>query len=205
MKNVLNRVLLISFMFGSLFSFSVNVNSIEFIKDEDMLKVYDIKEKEEVLRTSNNNIINFYEKTHEEVENLIEQKRIEEERLAKERRINKKKELVSFAKRFIGRPYVRGGNSLTNGTDCSGFVKLVYAQYGVTLPRTTTGQAKSGESVSIDDIEVGDIISYGYNGHPSHSALYIGNGRIVHASTPQRGILTDSMYIMPIITIRRVM
>lgn len=204
MKNVLNRILLISFIFGSLFSFSTSVNSIEFIKISKLLKVYSVKEKSEVLRTSDNNIINFYEETHEEVENLIEQKRLEEERIAKEKRINKKKEIVSFAKRFIGRPYVMGGNSLTNGTDCSGFVKLVYANFGITLPRTTTGQATSGEAVSIENIEVGDIISYGYNGHPSHSALYIGNGRIVHASTPQRGILTDSMYIMPIITIRRV-
>ena len=112
--------------------------------------------------------------------------------------------VVEYAKLCIGNPYVMGGNSLTNGTDCSGFVMLVYANYGVTLPRTTTAQAESGYAVSIEDIKPGDIISYGYGGYPSHSALYIGDGLIVHASTPELGIRIDSMYIMPIITIRRV-
>ena len=66
------------------------------------------------------------------------------------------------------------------------------------------GQAASGYGVSIDEAQPGDIVSYGYNGYVSHSALYIGNGMIVHASTPELGIRVDSMYIMPIITIRRI-
>ena len=81
---------------------------------------------------------------------------------------------------------------------------LIYANFGYRLPRTTTGQAASGVGVSINEIQPGDIISYGYNGYPSHSALYIGNGMIIHASTPSGGIRYDSMYIMPIITIRRI-
>lgn len=161
-------------------------------------------------------------KAKEEQERLererIERERLEQERLERER-IARQQQLasynnpsiasdvgvVNYALQFVGNPYVMGGNSLTNGTDCSGFVMLIYQHYGISLPRTTTGQAQSGVAVSIDNIAPGDIISYGYNGSPSHSALYIGNGMVVHASTPQLGIRTDTMYMMPIITIRRVM
>ena len=113
-------------------------------------------------------------------------------------------DVASYAVQFVGNPYVYGGTSLTNGTDCSGFVMSVYAAFGISLPRTTGGQAASGYGVSIDEAQPGDIVSYGYNGYVSHSALYIGNGMIVHASTPELGIRVDSMYIMPIITIRRI-
>ena len=104
----------------------------------------------------------------------------------------------------VGNPHVYGGTSLTQGADCSGFVMAVYANFGVSLPRTTGGQAQSGYPVAMNDIMPGDIISYGYNGYVSHSALYVGNGMIVHASTPELGIRLDSMNIMPIITIRRI-
>ncbi|MBQ9071714.1 MAG: C40 family peptidase [Bacilli bacterium] len=97
-----------------------------------------------------------------------------------------------------------GGTSLTNGADCSGFVQTVYATYGISLPRTTTEQSVTGTSVAIESIEVGDIISYGYEGIVTHSAIYIGNGMIVHASTPELGIRIDNMYIMPILAIRSV-
>ena len=105
---------------------------------------------------------------------------------------------------FVGNPYVMGGNSLTNGTDCSGFVMLIYRNFDISLPRTTTGQQLSGVGVTIDDVEPGDIISYSYGEYSTHSALYIGDGMIVHASTPEGGIRIDSMYIMPIVAIRRV-
>ena len=112
--------------------------------------------------------------------------------------------IVSFASQFVGNSYVWGGNSLTNGTDCSGFVMLVYQNFGVSLPRTTDTQAQSGVGVSLSEILPGDIVSYGYNGVPSHSALYIGNDTIVHAANPRDGIMYSNIYIMPIITIRRV-
>ena len=150
----------------------------------------------------------------------LEQERLEQEKLEQERQleIEKNSELqtqdvvsvdanssvASYALQFVGNPYVAGGTSLTNGTDCSGFVMSVYAAFGISLPRTTGGQSQSGYGVSISDAQPGDIVSYGYNGYVSHSALYIGNGMIVHASTPELGIRVDSMYIMPIITIRRI-
>ena len=118
--------------------------------------------------------------------------------------IESNSEVANFAMQFVGNPYVSGGTSLTNGADCSGFVMAVYANFGVSLPRTTTGQAQSGYPVDINNIQAGDIISYGYNGYVSHSALYVGNGMIVHASTPELGIRLDSMNIMPIVTIRRI-
>lgn len=112
--------------------------------------------------------------------------------------------VAGYAAQFVGNPYVYGGTSLTNGADCSGFVMSVYANFGVSLPRTAGGQATVGEAVSIENAQPGDIISYGYNGVVSHSAIYAGNNTIIHASTPSLGIRTDSMYIMPIVTIRRV-
>ena len=112
--------------------------------------------------------------------------------------------VASYAVQFVGNPYVYGGTSLTDGADCSGFVQSVYANFGVSLPRTAPAQSTVGYSVPVSEIQAGDIISYGYNGNVSHSALYIGDNTIVHASTPALGIRTDSMYIMPIVSVRRV-
>lgn len=109
-----------------------------------------------------------------------------------------------YAQQFIGNPYVYGGTSLTEGADCSGFVMKIYEQFGVKLPRTARDQATVGNGVSIENAQPGDIVSYGYNGIVSHSAIYIGNERIVHAATPKDGITTASVYMMPIITIRRI-
>ena len=113
-------------------------------------------------------------------------------------------QIVSFASQFVGNSYVWGGNSLTHGTDCSGFVMLVYQNFGVSLPRTTDLQAQSGTGISLSEIAPGDIVSYGYNGVSTHSALYVGNDTIVHAANPRDGIMYSNIYMMPIITIRRV-
>lgn len=113
-------------------------------------------------------------------------------------------ELAEYALQFVGNPYVYGGTSLTEGADCSGFVMKLYEHFGVSLPRTASAQSTVGYSVSIENAQPGDIISYGYNGVVGHSAIYIGNGMIVHAATPKDGITTASMTMMPIITIRRI-
>ena len=226
MKNVLNRIFIFSLAFVMFVAILDNVNSIEVNEENNLLKIYKVKEKEEVL-VENNKIIDFYEDGHEELKVLIEEKRLEEERIAEEQRkaeeekrleeerrrqyisyqpstIVSDSEIVNFALQFVGNPYVYGGTSLTNGTDCSGFVMSVYANFGVSLPRTAPDQSYVGVPVSIDNIQPGDIVSYGYNGVVGHSALYIGDGMIVHAATPELGIRIDNLYMMPIITIRRV-
>ena len=113
-------------------------------------------------------------------------------------------QVVNYALKFVGGPYVYGGNSLTNGTDCSGFTKLVFANYGVYLPRSAPEQAYAGVHVDLSDIKPGDIIVSGYDGVVCHAALYIGDGKLVHALNSNVGIVVTSMYIMPIIDVRRV-
>ena len=113
-------------------------------------------------------------------------------------------QIVNFAIQYVGYPYVMGGNSLTNGTDCSGFVKLVYEHFGISLSRTPSGQSIEGNSVSLDNRMPGDIVTYGYSGTATHSALYIGEDKVVHAATPSQGIIYGNLYMMPIISIRRV-
>lgn len=97
--------------------------------------------------------------------------------------------LVEFAKQFEGNPYVYGGNSLTNGTDCSGFVKGVYNNFGYQMPRTASDQGYMGISVSGDQLLPGDVVVYYYNGIGGHVGIYIGNGLMIHAGTPQTGIV----------------
>ena len=113
-------------------------------------------------------------------------------------------QVVNYSLKFVGGPYVYGGNSLTNGTDCSGFTKLVFANYGVYLPRSASEQAYAGVHVDINDIMPGDIVVSGYNGIVCHAALYIGNGKLVHALNSDVGIVVTNIDIMPVIDVRRV-
>ena len=207
MKNILKRMLIFSIVL--LLSIS-NINAIDVTQTIRVMKthtnktveIYEIKSKEEVI--INNGIVDFYEtdpNKQQLLDYIAEQERLEQERLAK---IALRNELISYAKKFVGNPYVSGGNSLINGTDCSGFVKLIYSKYGYNLPRTTSEQYYSGIGVSINEIEVGDIISYGYNGMVTHSAIYIGDGKIVHAATPVDGIMISNINIIPIMGIRRI-
>ena len=97
--------------------------------------------------------------------------------------------LVAYALQYVGNPYVNGGNSLTNGTDCSGYTSLVYANFGYGLSRTPSGQLSSnGRSVSLDEIQPGDIVCYGKS-KCTHVGIYIGDGQIVHAANPRKGIV----------------
>ena len=97
-----------------------------------------------------------------------------------------------------------GGNSLTNGTDCSGFTKLIYQQYGIYLPRSAYEQLFVGVEVDINDIRPGDLVLSGYNGKTHHVAIYMGNGQIVHALNESVGIVITGLYNMPVTGIRRV-
>ncbi len=103
-------------------------------------------------------------------------------------------DLINYAMQFLGNPYVLGGNSLTNGTDCSGFTKLVFAQFGYELPRIAGEYLWAGTQVPLDRIKPGDILCYMYGGVIGHVAIYIGNGQIIHASTPSTGIVIGNAY-----------
>lgn len=101
--------------------------------------------------------------------------------------------IVSYAMQFLGNPYVWGGTSLTNGTDCSGFTQGIYRHFGIYLPRTSAAQAAALPSVSSSDVQIGDLFFYGSSG-VSHVAMYIGNGQIIHASNHRDGIKISNAY-----------
>ncbi|MCR5675392.1 MAG: C40 family peptidase [Lachnospiraceae bacterium] len=107
--------------------------------------------------------------------------------------------IASYACQFVGNPYVAGGTSLTNGCDCSGFTMAVYQAFGISIPRTSWSQQRVGSEVSLDNARAGDIVCYA-----GHVAIYLGNGRIVHASTERTGIKYGDVNYKTIITIRRV-
>ncbi len=95
-------------------------------------------------------------------------------------------QIVNYAKKFVGNPYVYGGISLTNGCDCSGFIYSVYRHFGLNVPRIPY---TAGKAVSLSNLHPGDIIIYS-----GHFALYAGNGQVVHAINYQYGIRVTSMY-----------
>ena len=102
--------------------------------------------------------------------------------------------VVAYAKKFLGNPYVYGGSSLTNGTDCSGFTMSVYAHFGYSLNRSSYTQVYNGRSVSMSSLKPGDLLFYKYGGSTiSHVAMYIGGGQIIHASTEKTGIIIGGM------------
>ena len=111
--------------------------------------------------------------------------------------------MVNYAMQFLGNPYVWGGTSLTNGTDCSGFVMRIYEHFGYSLPRTSAAQAGATKTVSSGDVRPGDLFFYG-SGGVSHVAMYIGNGQIIHASNPRTGIKISSAYYRTPVKIGRV-
>lgn len=114
-------------------------------------------------------------------------------------------QIVNYALQFVGNPYVYGGNSLTNGTDCSGFTSLVFANFGISLPRSSYSQGDVGVYVNPSNRQIGDLVLYGYDGQISHAALYIGNNQVVHALNSNVGIVVTDYNIMPVITVRRVL
>lgn len=121
----------------------------------------------------------------------------EERKAAEEARLEMRQGIVDFALQFVGNPYVYGGTSLTNGADCSGFVMSVFAEFGYELPRVAAAQCSASEKKSVADIEAGDLVFYG-DGGIDHVALYIGDGKIVHASTAATGIkVSDYDYRAP--------
>lgn len=103
--------------------------------------------------------------------------------------------IVSYARQFLGNPYVYGGSSLTRGTDCSGFTQQIMRNFGVSIQRSSSMQyANNGYSVSSNNLQKGDLLFYGYNGRVSHVAIYIGGGQVIHANDERTGIITSSAF-----------
>lgn len=92
--------------------------------------------------------------------------------------------VVAYARQFLGNPYVLGGNSLTNGIDCSGFTQQIYAAFGVSLPRVDSAQATCGVEIPLSQAQAGDLLCY-----YGHVGIYNGTGGIIHASSPEVGIV----------------
>lgn len=117
-----------------------------------------------------------------------------------------RKEIVAYALKFVGYPYQWGGESLTKGADCSGFVWKIYHDFGYSLPRVSYEQAASaGKKVSLDDRQPGDLLFYGDSrGNVNHVAMYIGNDQIVHAANSRQGIIISKYNYRKVLKIRRV-
>ncbi len=108
--------------------------------------------------------------------------------------------VAGYALQFVGNPYVYGGTSLTNGTDCSGFVMGVYANYGISLPHSSGAQRSAGYDVGgLANAQPGDIVCYS-----GHVGIYIGNGNIVHASTAATGIKVSNASYRNVLSVRRI-
>lgn len=184
---------------------------------EDLLREQDEKKKEEELKKQEEELKKAEEAKKKEEETLeVTDKEVVSENQAYSINLAEEEEtgvpynevvsnqIVNYALNFVGNPYVYGGNSLTNGTDCSGFTKLIFSNYGIYLPRSAPEQAYSGVSVGLDNIMPGDLVLSGYGGQVCHVAIYIGNGQLVHALNSDVGIVVTSLYIMPILDVRRV-
>jgi len=136
--------------------------------------------------THNNSTGYIYAKYTEQEYKLAEAITMDEIKYGKEVS-DLREQVVAYAKQFVGNPYVYGGNSLTKGTDCSGFVKLIMAHFGITTPRTATTQYNAGKKISVAELLPGDLIVYG-DKQIEHIAIYIGDGQVVHASNVKTGI-----------------
>ncbi|MCR4693994.1 MAG: C40 family peptidase [Pseudobutyrivibrio sp.] len=107
--------------------------------------------------------------------------------------------VVAYGAQFVGNPYVYGGTSLTNGTDCSGFVMSVYSAFGVSLPHSSSADRSVGYGVSYEEMQPGDIVCYS-----GHVGIYAGNGQLLHASTRRTGITYSNVNYKKILAIRRI-
>lgn len=136
----------------------------------------------------------------EEAQRIAEEEaRIAAEEAARQAEIEAKGQAVlEYARQFLGNPYVYGGTSLTRGTDCSGFVKGVYAHFGISMPRSSYYMRNAGYEVSYSEILPGDVICYS-----GHVGIYAGNGKIINAIDESRGIGYSNARYASIITIRR--
>lgn len=108
-------------------------------------------------------------------------------------------DLVNYALKFVGNRYVWGGTSLTKGVDCSGFTMKVFQKYGISLPHYSGSQPSYGKKITRSQLQPGDLIFYASSGRIDHVAIYIGNGKIVHAANARDGIkISNAFYQKPV-------
>lgn len=145
------------------------------------------------------------------VPTTIPQKEVETEKVADDNG-SLRQQIVEYALQFVGNPYKYGGTSLTNGIDCSGFTQAVYAHFGYCLSRSSKSQAASTEynEVALKESELlpGDLIFYANSkGVVYHVAMYIGDGKVVHAANAKKGIVVSdySYYDMKPYIARRIL
>ncbi|MBQ8946274.1 MAG: C40 family peptidase [Lachnospiraceae bacterium] len=111
--------------------------------------------------------------------------------------------LCNYALQYVGNPYVWGGTSLSKGADCSGFVLSVFRNFGISLPHYSGSQANSGKSITLGQAKPGDLVFYGKGKRINHVAIYLGGGRVVHASSPRTGIKVSNVnYRTPVKVVR---
>jgi len=104
-------------------------------------------------------------------------------------------DLATFAEQYVGSPYRWGGASPA-GFDCTGFVMWVYSQFGVSLPHNEAGQLASGDRISADDLQPGDVLVFAntYRAGLSHTGIYVGNGEFVHAADERHGVTVSALW-----------
>lgn len=115
-------------------------------------------------------------------------------------------QIVNYALRFLGNPYVWGGTSLTKGADCSGFVLSVFKNFGISLPHYSGSQAQLGKAVTSSEMRPGDLVFYANSrGTINHVGIYIGNGQIVNAASKRSGIKISNWNYRKPVRIRNIL
>ncbi|MGI6006610.1 MAG: NlpC/P60 family protein [Ruminococcus sp.] len=142
----------------------------------------------------------YYEEESSDDEEYYEEESYEEDSSSDVSYSGRGQAVADYACQFVGNPYVWGGTSLTNGADCSGFIMSVYANFGVSLPHSSSAMRSCGVGVSYSEAQPGDIICYS-----GHVAIYLGGGSIVHASNERDGIkVSGNAAYRTILAVRRV-
>lgn len=104
-------------------------------------------------------------------------------------------EVVSYAKQYLGYPYIVGGKTPATGFDCSGFTRYIFLNFGYSLGSTAASQTDIGIVISRENLEPGDLILF-LNEEKTgigHTGIYIGNGEFIHSANPQRGVVIDNL------------
>ncbi len=127
------------------------------------------------------------------METIEKKKQAQAEEKARKERV--RASIVRYALQFVGNAYVYGGNDPNTGVDCSGFTRYVIGHMaGIGLNRTAASQSTQGRPVSVQEARPGDLVFYSGGGGINHVAIYMGDGRVVHASNERVGITTSDMY-----------